>query len=386
MRAFRVFSYLAVIYGFLSVSAFATSEADVGRMLFFDATLSASGTLACATCHDPFYAYGPPPGRALAMGGKTMALPGTRAVPSLRYLQSSPMFSLVHRFIDGDVGPVGGFTWDGRANSLREQASFPLMAPNEMANANIATVVSKVRRAPYAGEFKRIYGDSIFDGTDRAFDALVRALQAFQSIPEEFSPFSSRYDAYLRGEVELSDAEERGVALFKDPSKGNCASCHLSSSRNGNMPIFTDFDYANVGVPRNPKIAANGDARYFDLGLCGPDRRDLGGQQKYCGMFRAPTLRNVAVRDAFFHNGAFTTLREATKFYIERDLKPENYYSRNADGSVHKTDDMPAGAPDNLDHDAPLDRLPGSKPALTDAEIDDVIAFLNTLTDADVRR
>ncbi len=387
MSKLRVFALLGVFVKLAITPVFAdVSMADVGRDLFFDPSLSASGRLACATCHDPRYAYGPPPGRALATGGTTLSRPGTRVVPSLRYLHGSPPFSLEHRFIDGDTGPVGGYMWDGRANSLHEQGGLPLLAANEMANASAADVVIKVRLAAYAQRFRAVFGGDVFDDPQRAFDATLLALEAFQQTPAEFFPFTSRYDAYLRGEVELTDAEERGVALFKDPNKGNCASCHLSSSRGGTPPIFTDYDYANVGVPRNPKIPANANERYFDLGLCGPDRHDLTGQQKYCGMFRAPSLRNVASRDAFFHNGAFTTLREATKFYVERDLKPEQYYPRNPDGSIRKMNDLPAGSADNLDHDAPLDRQPGSLPALSDGEIDDVLAFLATLTDADVHR
>jgi cytochrome c peroxidase len=359
--------------------------AALGRNLFFDPSLSASGQLSCATCHDPHRAYGPPPGKAIAMGGPNMAQSGTRAVPSLRYLRSSPPFALDHRFIDGDIAPVGGFTWDGRAPSIQEQAEIPLLAANEMANASPADVVKKLRKTRYAAQFRTLFGADIFKEPNRAFGAALEALAAFQNTPAEFFPFTSRYDAFLRGEIELTEQEERGAALFKDPQKGNCASCHLASSRGGKPPVFTDYDFANVGVPRNPRIPANSDPNYFDLGLCGPQRSDLAGQREYCGFFRAPTLRNVAIRDAFFHNGAFGTLRELMSFYVERDLKPEKFYPRNPDGSVRKADDLPAGYPDNLDHDPPLDRGGSDRPALTASEIDDVIAFLETLTDADAR-
>jgi cytochrome c peroxidase len=115
--------------------------------------------------------------------------------------------------------------------------------------------------------------------------------------------------------------------------------------------------------------------------LCGPQRKDLQRRREYCGYFRAPGLRNVAPRDAFFHNGVFRSLDEVMHFYVERDLYPEKYYPRNSDGSVHKFDDMPAGLVDNIDRDAPLDRLPGAAPALDDNEIAAIIAFLGTLTD-----
>ncbi len=353
----------------------------LGRLMFFDPSLSASGRLACATCHDPRYAYGPPPGKALAYGGKDMAQPGTRAVPSLRYLHGMPAFAEQHHFVDGDVGPVGGFTWDGRAASLHEQAAVPLLAANEMANRNAAEVARRLAKSAYAPLFIAAFGTGIFKDPDRAFAAGLQALEAFQQDPAEFYPYSSKYDAYLRGEVELTDQEERGVQLFKDPAKGNCASCHLGMTRAGRPPPFTDYDFANVGVPRNPRIAANRDPHYFDLGLCGPARRDLADKAEYCGFFRSPTVRNVALRDAFFHNGVFTSLREVMHFYVERDLEPGKYYPRNPDGSIHKYDDMPAGMPVNIDKDAPLDRAPGATPALTESEIDDVIAFLETLTD-----
>jgi len=359
---------------------------QLGKRIFFDPTLSASGREACATCHDPKYAYGPPPGRTIALGGPRMNLSGTRTVPSLRYLREVPAFKEEYKFLDGDVGPIGGLMWDGRAASLEEQAKLPLLAANEMANAGPTDVARKLSRAAYAPQFKSLFGAEIFQDPRKTFAAALSALAAFQQVPEEFFPYSSRYDAYLRGEIELTEQEERGADLFKDPDKGNCASCHLGTSRDGVPPPFTDFDFVNVGVPRNPRLPANADARYYDLGLCGPNRLDLARKHDLCGFFRSPTVRNTAIREAFFHNGVFTTLRQVMVFYNERDLHPEKFYSRNPDGSVHRYDDMPSGLPDDIDHDPPLDRKPGDKPALTDAEIDDIITFLKTLTDADVTR
>jgi cytochrome c peroxidase len=358
--------------------------ATLGRLIFFDPSLSASGRLACATCHDPRYAYGPPPQRAIAMGGPRLDQSGTRAVPSLRYLRASPAFALRHHFPDGDDGPIGGFTWDGRAASIREQAQLPLLAANEMANTGPADVVAKLRKSAYAAVFRAQFGADVFDDVERAFAAALQALDAFESVPSEFFPYSSRYDAFLRGELDLTDQENRGAQVFKEPRKGNCASCHLGTVRAGKPPSFTDYDFVNVGVPRNPRLPANSDPRYFDLGLCGPLRRDLVDAVEVCGFFRSPTVRNTAVRDAYFHNGVFHTLREVIDFYNERDLHPEKFYARNPDGTVRLFDDMPPGAAGNIDHDPPLDRKPGDDPALTEADIEDLIAFLNTLTDADV--
>ena len=358
-----------------------TLLSQLGRAMFFDTSLSASGKLACATCHDPRYAYGPPPGKALAYGGKDMSQQGTRAVPSLRYLRDMPGFQEKHQFIDGDVGPIGGFTWDGRAGNLRAQATIPLLAANEMANVNAADIARKLGKSSYAGQFTALFGSHIFDHPQEAFEAGLQALEAFQHEPAEFYPYTSRYDAYLRGDIELTEQEERGAALFKDTAKGNCASCHLGDLRDGKPPAFTDFDYVNVGVPRNPRIPANADPSYYDLGLCGPSRSDLSSKRELCGYFRSPSLRNVTLRDAFFHNGVFTSLRQVINFYNERDLHPEKFYPRTADGSVHRYDDIPPGFSDNVDHDPPLDRKPGAQPALTETDIDDLIAFLQTLTD-----
>lgn len=369
----------------LAFSADRDATAALGRLLFFDVGLSASGRLACATCHDPKYAYGPAPGRGIAVGGKDMNSSGMRAVPSLRYLRASPPFGEQHRFADGDLGPIGGFTWDGRVNSIQDQAKLPLLAPNEMANVGAEEVAGRLASSSYAGEFQRVFGSAIFSDPQRALNAAVAALDAFQATPAEFYPYSSRYDAFLRGEVELTDQEARGAALFKDPAKGNCASCHLATSRGGRPPVFSDFDFANVGVPRNPRIPANADPGFYDRGLAGPTRTDLVDKKQYCGFFRAPGLRNTAIRDAYFHNGVFNTLAQVMAFYVDRDQHPEKYYSRRADGSVNKFDDLPADCPDNIDHDAPLDRAPGEKPALDSAEIDAVIAFLSTLTDKDAR-
>lgn len=310
-----------------------------------------------------------------------MNLPGTRAVPSLRYLQNVPPFAEQYKFIDGDVGPGGGYTWDGRASSLQDQAQLPLLAANEMANRTPDAVVKRLSRTTYAREFRNTFGADVFNHPQAAFAAAVAALEAFQHVPAEFFPYSSKYDAFLRGDADLTEQEERGAALFKDPAKGNCASCHLTGIRNGVFPTFTDYDYMNAGVPRNRAIAANSNGKYHDLGLYGPARTDLPGHKEYCGFFRAPTLRNTALRDAFFHNGVFHALREVVQFYVDRDIHPEKWYPRNGDGSVHQFDDLPAECPNNIDKDPPLDRKLGDQPALTDAEIDDLVAFLGTLTD-----
>jgi cytochrome c peroxidase len=192
------------------------------------------------------------------------------------------------------------------------------------------------------------------------------ALEAYQQEPREFYPYSSKYDAYLRREATLSAQEQRGLEVFNDPKRGNCARCHPSGMRGGALPAFTDFGFAALGVPRNRDIPANRDPKYFDLGLCGPWRADLEHRDEYCGLFRTPTLRNVARRRVFFHNGVFHRLEDAVRFYARRDTDP---------------DDLPARFVKNVDMLSPFDRHPGAPPAMNDAEIEDVVAFLATLTD-----
>jgi cytochrome c peroxidase len=151
--------------------------------------------------------------------------------------------------------------------------------------------------------------------------------------------------------------------------------------RAGAFPQFTDFGYAAIGAPRNPHIPANGDPRYFDLGLCGPLRTDLAGKKEYCGLFRTPSLRNVALRRVFFHNGVLHRLEDAVRFYAERDTQPQKWYPRAANGETQKFDDLPEAYRGNVDRQPPLDRHPGDRPSLSDRDVDDIVAFLNTLTD-----
>ncbi|HVJ51743.1 MAG TPA: cytochrome c peroxidase [Aliidongia sp.] len=359
----------------------------LGKRLFMDSALSASGKLACASCHSPEHGFGPPDAAPVRMGGADLARPGVRAVPSLTYLQATPPFT--EHFFESedegdesiDNGPTGGLTWDGRVDRGRDQARIPLLSPFEMANRDVPAVAERLRRAGYVPALRHVLRTPL-DRPDRLVDAALRALEAYEQDYRTFYPYSSKYDLYLAGKATLSPAEARGLALFEDPAKGNCASCHVSArSRDGTPPQFTDFGLIAIGVPRNRAIPANRDPAYFDLGLCGPVRTDFLGHADYCGLFKTPSLRNVALRTVFMHNGVFTTLEQVMEFYVERDSAPEKWYGRNPDGTVDKFDDLPASYRDNINTDPPFDRHPGDQPALDAGEIRDVIAFLGTLTD-----
>jgi cytochrome c peroxidase len=361
--------------------------AAVGRKMFFDPSLSASGRLSCASCHDPRYAYGPPNSQSVQPGGKDGRQAGIRAVPSLRYLQAVPEFTEHYFDSDGldpsfDNGPTGGLTWDGRVDRGRDQARIPLLSPLEMANESPAAVVAKVRQAPYAAEFARLAGRESGD----AFAVVLEALEVWQQDYREFYPYNSKYDAWLAGKTQLSELELRGLQLFIDPAKGNCARCHIATrGTNGTPPAFTDYGYAALGVPRNREIPANRDPDWYDLGLCGPERKDLQSRTVYCGQFRTPTLRNVALRRTFFHNGVVHTLREAVAFYALRDTQPQKWYLGRPDGSTNKFDDLPPQYRGNIEMAAPFGGIVGSAPPLNEEEIDAIVAFLETLTDGFVQ-
>jgi len=358
----------------------------LGEKLFFDPSLSGSGKLACASCHSPAHAFGPPNALSVQLGGTDLRQPGYRAVPTLMYSQWVPAFSEHYHDSDdegdesADAGPTGGLTWDGRVDTHRAQAAVPLLSPFEMGSTP-ARVAAAVRAAPYAETFRAAFGARVLDDDHATFDAVLDALAVFEEKPSVFSPYTSKYDAYLAGRAALSEAELRGLQLFNDERKGNCASCHPSQrAKDGSPPLFTDFGLIALGVPRNRALAANRDPRFFDLGACGPWRTDLSGRDEFCGLFRTPTLRNVATRQTFFHNGIYRSLEEVLRFYAERDTHPERFYPV-VSGRVGKFDDLPKRYWANINTEPPFDRQRGGKAALDEREIRDVIAFLRTLTD-----
>ncbi len=385
--------------------------AQVGEKMFVDATLSGSGKLSCASCHDPSTAYAPANALAVQMGGVHLELAGTRAVPSLRYKDATPPYADLLDNPDGVSvpGPGGGFTWDGRAATLADQAQIPLLAGNEMANASGADVVARLKAAPYAGLFAQAFGSDAFADVDAAFLNARQALQAYQLEDRSFHPYSSKFDLYAGNKIggALTPAETRGLKVFADPTTGNCAACHYQGAGlNGTSALFTDFSYEAIGVPRNPAIPANADPAYIDIGLCGPLRSDhpaVAGDA-FCGMVKTPTLRNVATRKSFFHNGAMHSLEQAIRFYNTRDTMPEIWYptvggtakakadagfptyglvtTQYTGGSVQKFDDLPALFVRDIDTQLPLDgRAAHSQPPMSEQNIADLVCFLGTLTD-----
>ena len=390
-----------------------SAVARLGKALFFDPMLSGSGRQSCASCHSPAYGYNPPNALAVQPGGVDLRKLGYRPPPSLAYLYRQRPFSIGPDTSGDDAAPnlnalatsarsdpratkqagaaaaapamvpQGGLFWDGRADSLQRQAYLPLLNPVEMANRSTDDVAARLARSRYRQAFAQLFGPGIVDDPRQLVDEAMFAIGRFEIEDPSFHPFTSKYDAWLQGRARLTPAEMRGLRLFDDPAKGNCAACHLDRpTRDGLPPLFTDTQYEALGVPRNAALAVNRDPRFHDLGICGPFRRDLAAQTQYCGMFLTPTLRNVDRRAVFFHNGVYRSLAQVLDFYNLRSVAPEKIYPRDAQGRLQVYDDLPAAYRANVDTtDAPFDRRVGDPAPLTAQDIRDVIAFLHTLDD-----
>jgi cytochrome c peroxidase len=352
---------------------------QVGQRLFFDTRLSEPAGVACASCHDSARAFSGDNGSGLpvARGSKRESL-GTRNAPTLMYLATAPRFAFVEK--EGKRVPVGGLFWDGRAATLEEQAVQPYFNPLEMNNGDAKSLVAKVAQGEYAAQFRQAWGADVFDDPQRALAAIGASLAAFQR-SALFQPFTSKFDAVLRGQAKFNEQEERGFGLFTIRQKGNCSACHAVNvdSRDPRDSLFTDFSYHALGVARHTAIPANKDATFVDMGLCGPTRNDLAKQpdaKRWCGFFKVPTLRNIALTAPYMHNGRFDKLRDAVAFYATRDTNPERWYP---DGA--KFNDLPPELHANVDVETPPYHREGKRPALKDDEIDDIVAFLHTLTD-----
>lgn len=388
-----------------------SAMARIGEAMFFDKELSGSGKVACASCHDPAFHYGPARADAVFTGGVGLDRQGHRAIPSLTYLERQPTFSIGpdDAVADDVVVPIrapdhpgrtvaksatntaasavqlvpqGGLFWDGRADTYQQQATGPLYDPVEMASTK-AIVLKRLRSAPYAAALRALAGPRGEQDPEYLIAEALFALGRYQVENVSFHPYNSKFDAWLEGKARFTSRERRGYLLFNDPRKGDCAACHVDQMGRDHLPpLFTDHQYEALGVPRNRALTQNQDRAFFDLGVCNRQPDGKAVLAPYCGMFATPTLRNVATRKVFFHNGLYHTLDDVMDFYVERDLDPARFYGRDAHGVVHPYDDLPAPYRANLDTtDAPFDRHPGDAPALSKQERQAVIAFLRTLTD-----
>jgi len=346
-------------------------KAALGEALYFDTNLSKNRTQACASCHEPTTAFRDPRGEiakgAFSLGDDGSSL-GDRNAPMAAYAKFAPDF---HFKEDGT--PVGGQFWDGRARDLVEQAGGPPLNPVEMGMPDKAAVVARLKEDDdYVESFKALFGDGVWNDTDRAYAAMTDAIAAFERT-DQFSPFDSKYDRFLRGEYKMTPQEELGRVLFFSQQFTNCNVCHqLKTSPTAEGETFTNYEYHNIGVPRNVAVRNenNKDPDFTDNGLLdNPAIDDVAHKGKY----KTPGLRNVAVTGPYMHNGVFADLRTVIKFY-------NKYNSRAKSAQLNPETKQPWGdaeVPETIS----LKELEQGD-ALDTKRIDALVAFLKTLTDA----
>jgi cytochrome c peroxidase len=369
--------------------------------LFTDPNLSLNRNQSCSTCHslapatdpitqlpfgspgfvDPLNVFNGTPVSAGSITGDF----GTLNAPSVGYAAFTPDF-----FWD-PVAYVytGGLFWDGRATNLEAQAAIPLLNPVEIGMPSEWAVVTRLQEnTNYVALFQQIYGldlDAIPPGenapaTDTppgavpaVYAAATQAIAEFERSPV-FNQFTSKYDFWLAGMTTLSSNEMSGYNLFN--GRANCIDCHSSfvgvnSSGNPTPPLFTDFTYDNIGLPRNWNIP--GDPAP-DPGLGGrPDiaAADPGGSE--LGQHKVMTLRNIVITAPYGHNGVLSNLQQVVHFYNTRDTLGPLDSNTNAGFGI--TGWPAPEISSNLDN-AEMGNL-----RLTADEEAQIVAFLETLTD-----
>jgi cytochrome c peroxidase len=310
------------------------AKIELGRKLFFDARLSADGRVSCASCHDPKLAF--TDGRATALG-----IAGRRGARNSPTLLNS-MFN------------TGQF-WDGRADTLEDQAVQPLVNPLEMGNNSYQEVVSRLRAIPeYGAEFQSVFG------AEARIELVGLALAAYErTLVSGDTPF----DRFIAGDQNaIGEAAKRGFALFR--GKARCSRCHTFSDA---TPFFSDFNYHNTGVAMNhhnfDKLSRQAYAatesdkarEVIDALAKQEGGQELGRilvtyQVFDIGSYRTPSLRNIALTAPYFHDGSAKTLADVVRFYNE-------------------------GGRQNINREWDLDAL-----SLDEDEQRDLVAFLESLT------
>lgn len=317
----------------------------VGKKIFFDKNLSNPVGISCAGCHAPLAGFSDPEHSAFSKGA--LGLLGNRNSPTINYLAFSPQQAY---FDNIDSTWVGGFFHDGRASSLEKQLLEPVFSHIEMNMNNIAAVIDRINSSAYRADFVALFGDAVFSDSLQFIQSFQKAVVAYEK-SKQVSPFTSKFDYYLKGKVQLTRQEMRGLILFNDPEKGNCSACHPSSAdESSGKVLFTDFTFDNIGLASNPNQTIIPD---FGLGR-------IKNSNSENGKFKVPTLRNVEKTAPYFHNGVIQTLEDAIRFYSERDIVGK-FNSPEVVENVNK------------------DELGNLK--LTTEEINDIKAFLLTLTD-----
>ena len=369
----------------------------LGEALFGDVALSVNGNQSCATCHEPTEGFAAPLAGVTTRGsvveGSVPGAFGDRKPISAAYATLAPGFD------DSGRGATGGNFWDGRAtgellgNPAADQALGPFLNAAEQAMPDKACVIYRIAGSDYLETWVAVWGDDITTITfpagtedvcttpvaqagelvaltpadraivETAYDQVAVAVKEFETT---LNVFASRFDQGL-----LTAVEAEGEQLFS--SKGKCHQCHDTKGD----ALFTDFQFHNLGVPRNP------DHPVYPFGVAGfdPGLGGFTGQTADLGKFKTPTVRNVAAGSnrTFMHNGSLTSLRQVVQFYNTRDVL------RVCEGA--ELDDAAAWGPDGLgcwpapEYAENLDTRNMGNLGLTSAEVDAIVAFMEALTD-----
>ena len=338
-----------------------TPKEELGQFLYFDENLSEPAGQACASCHEPAFGFVDPDSHIPVSEGVIPGEFGGRNSPASAYAMYAPSL----HFDAGEGLWIGGQFWDGRATGdelgdpLADQALGPFLNPVEMANPDKATVIRDVADSEYAGLFKQVWGKNSLKNVEKAYDRVALSIAAFERT-ELFGQFSSKYDYYLQtclgmggdkndcaqgvgpiaakaGAI-FTKKEWEGLQLFMGENNNDgileegegamCAACHVAEwtpdpgnvvvptwSPDGSIPpMFTDFTFDNLGVPKSEhKLLRDAPV---DLGL-GP----VVGDAEENGKFKVMTLRNIGLTKPYAHNGFFQNLSDITHFYNTRDVK-----------------------------------------------------------------
>jgi cytochrome c peroxidase len=401
MRAILLFAAVMLSFSHVPSLAFGTislnPKEQLGKFLFFDRSLSVPDGQSCASCHAPEVGFTGPDSEINKEGavyqGAEKGRFGNRKPPTAAYAGESPVL----HFDRKEKQWVGGMFWDGRATGKRlkdplaEQAQGPFLNDLEQNLPDAQAVCIKVKNSSYAAFFEKVWGKGSLDCGKRVsatYDKIARSIAAYER-SKEMNPFTSKFDAWLRKKANLSAEERRGLKLFE--GKGKCAECHPSKpGPGGTPPLFTDFTYDNLGIPKNLKnpfyvmsVKWNPEGRAFvDNGL-GGFLKDTGHKasvyEPEIGKFKVPTLRNVDKSPssifvkAFGHNGYFKTLKEIVHFYNTRDVHGICGKMSKPRPGVNCWPEPEVSSNMNKEE---LGNL-----ALTEDEEDAIVAFLRTLND-----
>lgn len=363
MKNLRLFFIVGLMFSALMAEDM--KKEDLGRILFFDVNLSKNRTQSCATCHNPNAGFvddrdnGVKKMASLGDDGKSL---GDRQAPTASYSKFSPAF----HFDEKAKKYVGGQFWDGREATLEGQAGGPPLNPVEMGMSDKKAVVDRLKENTlYVDSFKKIFGADIFKNDDKAYEAMTIAIASFERT-DEFSPFDSKYDRYLKGEYDLTPLEDLGKSIFFSNNNNSCANCHVLKGEDKEGETFTNYQYHNIGTPANNELRAKNGVKGIDEGLLANSNVSDVAQK---GKHKVPTLRNVAVTGPYMHNGVFKDLKTVVEFYDKYNNK-----DRNIDPETNKPWDEPE-VKDNIS----LQELKANK--LTDRKVEALVAFMKLLTD-----